>query len=99
RRRDTDSAVSSEADPWGWFEDVEGDLQHDDLAAPSFEKHEDGPQVKETPQYILTESLSSQKLWHQTAGRRPRQPSREREFYEKQWQNNFSKSEVSKAGG
>jgi hypothetical protein len=50
---------------------------------------------KETPPYMLTESLSTQRLWHQTAGRRPRQPSTEREFFEQMWQKNFSESSVS----
>jgi hypothetical protein len=49
---------------------------------------------KETPPYMLTESLSTQRLWHQTAGRRPRQPSTEREFFEQMWQKNFSESSV-----
>jgi hypothetical protein len=77
--------VASENDPWGWFEDVEPDTSTLEQAKP---------QVKETPPYILTESLSAQKLWHQTAGQRPRQPSREREFFERMWQKNFSDSEV-----
>ncbi|CAM9403377.1 unnamed protein product [Chrysoparadoxa australica] len=89
----TESAVSSESDtPWGWFEDVEPAAHH---STSSLGKENDGiPIVKETPTYILTESLSSQKLWYQTAGRRPPQPSREREMYEKMWEQNFSESEV-----
>ncbi|KAG5177516.1 hypothetical protein JKP88DRAFT_261486 [Tribonema minus] len=51
-------------------------------------------EVKETPPYVLTESLSTQKLWHQTAGRRPRQPSSEREFFAMEWEKNFENSAV-----
>jgi hypothetical protein len=46
------------------------------------------------PTYVLEESLSSQKLWKDTAGNRPPQPVEERAFYEKMWAQNFAKSQV-----
>lgn len=46
------------------------------------------------PNYVLEESLSSQKLWKHTAGNRPPQPVEERAFFEQMWAQNFSRSEV-----
>ena len=42
----------------------------------------------------MEESLSSQKLWKQSAGQRPPQPVEERAFYEKMWAQNFARSQV-----
>ena len=46
------------------------------------------------PTYVLEESLSSQKLWKQTAGNRPPQPVEERAFFEQMWAQNFTRSKV-----
>jgi hypothetical protein len=46
------------------------------------------------PTYVLEESLSSQKLWKDTAGNRPPQPLEERAFFEKMWAQNFAQSQV-----
>jgi hypothetical protein len=46
------------------------------------------------PNYVLEESLSSQKLWKESAGQRPPQPVEERAFYEKMWAQNFARSQV-----
>jgi hypothetical protein len=46
------------------------------------------------PNYVLEESLSSQKLWKDTAGNRPPQPLEERAFFEKMWAQNFAQSKV-----
>lgn len=46
------------------------------------------------PNYVLEESLSSQRLWKNTAGQRPPQPFEERAFYEKMWAQNFVRSQV-----
>ena len=46
------------------------------------------------PTYVLEESLSSQKLWKDTAGTRPPQPVEERAFFEKMWAQNFARSQV-----
>ena len=45
------------------------------------------------PTYVLEESLSSQKLWKNTAGNRPPQPVEERAFFEKMWAQNFARSQ------
>ena len=113
----TDSQISSEADPWGWFDDMEDAISTDGigLVSPHFpskglggelgdsraalaegDRVGGGPEgpVKGVPPYVLTESLSSQHLWHQTAGKRPRQPSREREYFEAVWKEGMKNSEV-----
>lgn len=46
------------------------------------------------PTYVLEESMSSQRLWKDSAGRRPPQPVEERAFYEQMWAQNFAKSQV-----
>jgi hypothetical protein len=46
------------------------------------------------PTYVLEESMSSQRLWKDTAGQRPPQPVEERCFYEKMWAQNFARSQV-----
>jgi hypothetical protein len=46
------------------------------------------------PNYVLEESLSSQKLWKHTAGQRPPQPLEERAFFERMWAQNFVRSRV-----
>ncbi|KAG7347642.1 hypothetical protein IV203_016347 [Nitzschia inconspicua] len=46
------------------------------------------------PNYVLEESLSSQRLWKYTAGNRPPQPVEERAFFEKMWAQNFARSQV-----
>lgn len=43
---------------------------------------------------MLEESLSSQKLWKDTAGNRPPQPLEERAFFEQMWAQNFARSQV-----
>jgi hypothetical protein len=47
----------------------------------------DGP-----PLDVLESSLSDQRLWYQTAGKRPRQPVQEREYFENLWMKNFESS-------
>jgi hypothetical protein len=46
------------------------------------------------PNYVLEESLSSQRLWKDTAGNRPPQPVEERAFFEQMWAQNFARSQV-----
>mmetsp|Transcript_34338 Transcript_34338/g.39120 ORF Transcript_34338/g.39120 Transcript_34338/m.39120 type:complete len:521 (+) Transcript_34338:13-1575(+) len=102
----TDSSVSSiytsknGSGNWGWFEDV-----HDSRNSKKLKNRMD-PQIIQinsvdptamavtAPTYVLEESLSSQKLWRNTAGNRPPQPVEERAFYEKMWAQNFAKSNV-----
>ncbi|CAM9630027.1 unnamed protein product, partial [Ectocarpus sp. 12 AP-2014] len=84
------SGHTSDGEPWGWFDEIE-DPAGGEGGGPA--PHAP-PVTKATPPYILTESLSTQRLWRETAGKRPRQPSEERQFFEEQWAKNFSDSEV-----
>lgn len=52
------------------------------------------PPVTEPPFYILESSLETQQLWYSTAGRRPKQPAQEREYFERLWKANFEASSV-----
>lgn len=81
-------------DSWGWFDELESpiaasvysskmsDVDHnllvDSITPPSDE--------------VLESSLSSQQLWYETAGRRPKQPQSERDYFEKLWAKNFESS-------
>ena len=46
------------------------------------------------PQYVLESSIEYQHLWYSTAGRRPKQPETEREYFHNLWKENFRNSEV-----
>lgn len=46
------------------------------------------------PIYVLESSIDTQHLWYATAGRRPRQPEHEREYFERLWTKNFEQSNV-----
>ena len=53
------------------------------------------PQSASTPpMYVLESTLATQQLWYMTAGRRPKQPAREREYFEQLWKENFEHSSV-----
>lgn len=71
----------SSDDGYGWFDDGPAKAA---LEAP----------VSTTPIYVLESSLSTQKLWYETAGRRPRQPENERRYYEQLWRDNFENSSI-----
>jgi len=73
-------SISSE-DGYGWFEDEPAKAS---LEAPA----------STTPIYVLESSLPSQKLWYETAGRRPKQPENERKYFEELWKANFEKSSI-----
>mmetsp|Transcript_26304 Transcript_26304/g.38998 ORF Transcript_26304/g.38998 Transcript_26304/m.38998 type:complete len:585 (-) Transcript_26304:453-2207(-) len=61
---------------------------------PSTRNTEAGAMAVSAPNYVLEESISSQKLWKHTAGHRPPQPVEERAYFESQWAQNFEKSQV-----
>lgn len=50
--------------------------------------------ASETPMYILESALSTQRLWYETAGKRPKQPDDERKYFERLWSQNFENSSV-----
>mmetsp|Transcript_6581 Transcript_6581/g.8904 ORF Transcript_6581/g.8904 Transcript_6581/m.8904 type:complete len:321 (+) Transcript_6581:47-1009(+) len=84
----------SEEDVWGWFEEL-GDTDSDRNEADTIGRASSFTGgYKETPEYIIEESLSSQALWHDTAGKRPKQPEDERAYFLKLWEENFRHSEV-----
>ncbi len=92
----------SDRDDYGWFDDFE---------SPNLQKvlSTDFPQqplqraltlpapATEPPLYILESSLETQQLWYSTAGRRPKQPEQEREYYENLWSKNFEDSAITYA--
>ena len=46
------------------------------------------------PLYILESTLATQQLWYATAGQRPKQPQKERDYFERLWKRNFELSEI-----
>lgn len=93
------SADSLTPDEYGWFEDFESPSLHRAISSEFNIKtlHRaltlPAP-VSEPPMYILESSLETQQLWYTTAGRRPPQPSKEREYFEKLWSKNFEASSI-----
>ena len=94
---DSGSIAVSTTDGYGWFEEIE--------SFPIHINGKDGPKalerafslplpVTEPPRHVLESSLQSQRLWYETAGRRPCQPKHEREYFERLWTNNFEMSEI-----
>jgi len=88
-------------DPWGFFEDIEPEsdvtyFSDEELYCERKLQRAASlpPPVTEPPYYILESTLRTQKLWHITAGRRPKQPSCERKAMEKLWAENFKASNV-----
>ena len=83
------ASESSDATGWGFFEECdfkESDSSHR-LDATRL-------QNRETPEYVLEDTLSFQALWHRTAGTRPVQPPAERRRFELMWEQNFKESKV-----
>ena len=88
-------------DPWGFFEDIEPEsdvtyFSDEELYCERKLQRASSlpPPLTEPPYYILESTLRTQKLWHITAGRRPKQPSCERKAMEKLWSENFKASNV-----
>ena len=88
-------------DPWGFFEDIEPEsdvtyFSDEELYCERKLQRASSlpPPLTEPPYYILESTLRTQKLWHITAGRRPKQPSCERKAMEKIWSENFKASNV-----
>ena len=52
------------------------------------------PPASDPPFYILESNLETQQLWYSTAGKRPKQPANEREYFEQIWKQNFQESKV-----
>ena len=106
RRR---SFSADDNDSFGWFEDFDSAaLNTEEISETHSDSTENAlnltarartlpPPATEPPVYVLESSLSYQELWYQTAGQRPRQPCKEREHYEKLWEQIFDSSEAAKS--
>lgn len=82
---------------YGWFEDFESPYNTltSDFGTRPLQRALTLPSpASEPPMYILESSLETQQLWYATAGRRPQQPSQEREYFEKLWSQNFEVSSI-----
>lgn len=80
---------------YGWYEDTEpARLGGEEDRQPLQRALSNPPPATVAPDYILESSLETQKLWYVTAGQRPQQPRREREYFEQLWQSNFQSSSV-----
>jgi len=90
---------TGERDDYGWFEDFESPalphaLSHEFSMQPLQKALTLPAPATEPPLYVLECSLETQQLWYTTAGRRPKQPVEEREYFEKLWIENFEQSGV-----
>jgi hypothetical protein len=61
----------------------------------SAENQPTGTMAVSAPNYVLEQSISTQRLWRKTAGNRPPQPIEERAYFEEIWAQNFLQSQVS----
>ena len=93
------------SEDFGWFEDFESPMSRMDGDGAHAQQHTQSLQllhkaltlptpVTQAPLYILESSLETQRLWYATAGRRPKQPEQERQYFERLWSQNFANSEV-----
>mmetsp|Transcript_12432 Transcript_12432/g.18330 ORF Transcript_12432/g.18330 Transcript_12432/m.18330 type:complete len:326 (-) Transcript_12432:247-1224(-) len=88
--------AASEEDPYGFYVDMEqAEEEEKTVLERSHSFSTSRGYFRETPEYVLEESLSSQVLWYETAGKRPRQPKEERDHYQKLWEQNFKNSHAS----
>jgi hypothetical protein len=97
------STGSATTDEWGFFEDFEPLTPNDHRSHSIDECQEEKTLVRalslpspvtQPPIYILESSLATQQLWYATAGKRPKQPPQEREYFEQLWRKNFELSSV-----
>jgi len=85
------ASETSDAGGWGFYKDCEGtpgDSAYR-LDAAALEK-------RETPDYVLEDTLEMQALWHATAGTRPAQPAHERKRMEEIWSKQIAESQACK---
>lgn len=100
RRRAHSFSFDSNDEPWGWFEDFETSKRYNESSEESkLEQHLQRAlslpaPATSPPIYVLESSLATQHLWYETAGRRPKQPQHEREYFERLWLKNFEVSSV-----
>ena len=82
---------------WGWFEDTSSNHASNFGAATTLTLQSLATPATEPPLYVLESPLPCQRLWHETAGRRPQQPENERKHFENQWAQNFQNSQAAPA--
>jgi hypothetical protein len=89
-------------DAYGWFQDFDSphatrscDSNDSGYEKQPFKRAISLPSPQnDTPLYVLESSLYTQRLWYETAGKRPKQPENERQYFEKLWRSNFDNSNV-----
>lgn len=102
RRRQRSASFGSQSDAgdssYGWFEDTDSPMvsYSKELNSLQISHQQRAVPASDTPLYILETELETQKLWHQTAGRRPKQPENERKYFEKLWEEQLQKSQAVK---
>ena len=100
RRRLRSHSLGSESDTgdssYGWFEDTDSPMvSYDKELNVSPVSNQQRPiALTDTPLYILETELENQKLWYETAGRRPKQPEAERKYFEKLWEEQLQQSKA-----
>lgn len=79
---------------YGWFEDFESPyIEYYSQSNEPLRRAISLPApMSDAPMYILESSLKTQELWYETAGRRPKQPQHEREYFERLYLKNFENS-------
>lgn len=96
KRHNSGESVSD----YGWYEDMESTNSPYNSFTSDFGPHTLNRALvlpapaSEPPMYILESSLETQQLWYATAGRRPPQPTQERQEIERLWSQNFEASAV-----
>ena len=81
---------TSDAGGWGFYKDCEGTP-----GDSAYRLDATALSNRETPDYVLEDSLANQALWHSTAGCRPVQPAHERRQFEELWAQNLANSQAS----
>jgi|Transcript_6655 hypothetical protein len=91
-------------DEWGFFEDFEATPHYSYRSESEEEVHQEElpiqralslpPPKTAAPMYVLESTLATQQLWYSTAGLRPKQPQKEREYFENLYQRNFENSDI-----
>ncbi|EGB12583.1 hypothetical protein AURANDRAFT_60531 [Aureococcus anophagefferens] len=81
---------TSDAGGWGFYKDCEGTP-----GDSAYRLDATALSNRETPDYVLEDSLANQALWHSTAGCRPAQPAHERRQFEELWAQNLANSQAS----
>ena len=104
RMRRSLSTGSATTDEWGFFEDFEPTTPSEQTRSHSTDECEEEKTlvralslpspITQPPMYVLESTLATQQLWYATAGKRPKQPQQERDYFEQLWRKNFEVSSV-----